>query len=222
MKDKALVKDDFDRIARLADKKWDHNRHYHSYLLKHIGSDMQLSLDIGCGKGEFAILLSQKSQRVVGMDLSEKMLEAARLNAPNDKVKYIQGDIMELELEEGQYDCIASIATAHHLPMRELMEKAKKALRPGGVFMILDLYQEAGLLDKLISAAAVPLNAVMMLAVEGRMRPDQEEMQAWREHGKHDKYLTLREVNALCREVMPGAKVKRHFYWRYSIIWTKK
>lgn len=222
MEDKELIRADFDKIALIKDKEWDHNRHYHKYLLKHLDNNIELSIDIGCGKGEFASQLIEKSNKVIGIDLSDEMIKMARNVNTSEKIDYIAADVMEMELENDKYDCIASIATAHHLPMRELMLKAKTALKQHGTFLILDLYYAGNLLDKLIEGLAVPCNIIMMLAIEGRLRPSKEEIDAWREHGKHDRYLTLKEVKELCNEIMPGAKVKRHFYWRYSIVWKKR
>jgi len=221
MENKALVKADFDKIAMIQEKKWDHNRHYHNYLLKHLGKNLEYALDIGCGKGEFAKALAHRAKKVIGVDLSEQMISMAKADTATDNIEYVLGDVMELELENSKYDCIASIATMHHLPLEEMMRKAKAALKDKGVFMVLDLYQEENILDYLTSAAAIPFNILMMLMIEGRVRPSAEEMNAWREHGKHDRYLTLKQIKAIADQVMPGSKIKRHFYWRYSIIWQK-
>ena len=45
---------------------------------------------------------------------------------------------------------------------------------------------------------------------------------AWDEHGRHDSYLTLSEIRKTCADVLPGASVKRHLLWRYSLIWKKE
>lgn len=221
MENKTIVREDFNRIALIRDRKWDHNRHYHKYLLKHLDKSIGLSLEIGCGKGEFARALAQRSKRVIGIDLSEKMTAIAKALTPDGNIEYLVEDVMEFDLQKEKYDCIASIATAHHLPMKELMAKAKDALRENGTFLILDLYQEEAIWDYIISAFAIPLNILMMLIKEGRLRVSEEEMNAWREHGKSDKYLTLKQVKAITQEIMPGAVIKRHFYWRYSIVWKK-
>lgn len=221
MEDKDIVKSDFDKIAKLKEKKWDHNRHYHKYLLEHVRDNIGLSLDIGCGKGEFAYLLSQKSKKVTGIDLSAEMINAANENKKNEKIDFLIGDIMDFDIGVEKYDCIASIATVHHLPIREFFIKVKESLKESGVFLVLDLYKAETIADYLITAIAFPINTFKMLIMEGRLKPSLEERIAWGEHGKHDQYLTLRQVRTICKEIIPGSKVKRHFFWRYSIVWKK-
>jgi len=45
--------------------------------------------------------------------------------------------------------------------------------------------------------------------------------EAWRQHGEHDRYLTLAQVRQVCARVLPGTHVRRHLLWRYSIVWRK-
>ena len=45
------IQADFDRIALLSSDEWDHNSHYHSFLLKHIPPRCTQALEIGCGTG---------------------------------------------------------------------------------------------------------------------------------------------------------------------------
>jgi hypothetical protein len=33
--------------------------------------------------------------------------------------------------------------------------------------------------------------------------------------------LTYRDVRRLAGRMLPGARYRRHLYWRYSLIWTK-
>jgi hypothetical protein len=33
--------------------------------------------------------------------------------------------------------------------------------------------------------------------------------------------LPLAEIRRICANRLPGAKVKRHLFWRYSLVWRK-
>jgi hypothetical protein len=55
----------------------------------------------------------------------------------------------------------------------------------------------------------------------GRLLPRREVRDAWAAHERHDLYLRMREVHALCDDVLPGARIKKHLLWRYSIVWQK-
>jgi ubiquinone/menaquinone biosynthesis C-methylase UbiE len=130
-------------------------------------------------------------------------------------------DVLAQELSAESFDCVATIATLHHLPVAEALSKFKRALRPGGVLLVLDLFQTEGLFDAAASALAVPLSMGLRLTRHGRLLPPREVRRAWEEHGRHDSYLTLAQVRELCAEMLPGAEVTRHLLWRYSIVWKK-
>lgn len=53
-------------------------------------------LDAGCGSGRVAVELAQRGIDVVGVDVNESMLGAARRRAP--EVTWIEADLAELEL----------------------------------------------------------------------------------------------------------------------------
>ena len=97
----------------------------------------------------------------------------------------------------------------------------KTALKAGGTLVILDLFQVEGLYDTLTSALAVPVSAGLKLIRTGRLRETRDVRDAWAEHGRHDSYLTLSQIQQICAAVLPGAQVRRHLLWRYSITWNK-
>jgi 2-polyprenyl-3-methyl-5-hydroxy-6-metoxy-1,4-benzoquinol methylase len=137
------VQSDFDRIARLDTPAWDHNRHYHPFLLQMLAPRIGEALDIGCGKGDFARLLAARTDRVLAIDLSPEMVRVAReqsLQYPN--IQYQVADVLNWEWSHDRFDCIASIATLHHLPLGGILSRIKQALRPGGKLLVLDLFHQ--------------------------------------------------------------------------------
>jgi hypothetical protein len=46
--------------------------------------------------------------------------------------------------------------------------------------------------------------------------------EAWAEHGRHDTYPTLDEMRRICDGVLPGALIRGHLLWRYSLVWRKE
>ena len=65
---------------------------------------VQSILDLGCGTGNHAIPLAKRGYKVTGVDLSESMLEHARVKVENSKekklLKFIQGDIRSINLKQ--------------------------------------------------------------------------------------------------------------------------
>jgi len=218
----STIQKDFDRIALVSPDGAAHNDHYHNFLLRHLPSNCHDVLEIGCGTGAFARHLAGRSQHVLALDLSPEMIRIARESSeqfPN--IEFQLADVRDQPLPVESFDCIASIATLHHLPFPEILLKMKAALKPGGVLLVLDLFEPAGLLDSLLNLLALPVSAGLRLIHHGRLLPRREVRDAWTAHERHDSYPTMSEVHALCASVLPGAKIKQHLLWRYSIVWQK-
>jgi len=123
---------------------------------------VSLGVDLGCGAGQPTRLAASKfpQARVIGVDASPHMLAWARLRAdPSGPIATRELLPQEgsgcVELRHGlaeatglPNDC-ADFATllfvAHELPLaarREIFKEAKRILRPGGVFAVVDHSQE--------------------------------------------------------------------------------
>jgi ubiquinone/menaquinone biosynthesis C-methylase UbiE len=217
---------DFDRIAQLPDSGgWDHNRQYHDFLLRHLPIHIGAALDIGCGRGEFARLLAKRADHVSGIDLSPVMIELAKVqNGVYPNTTFEVGDVMTMHYPDEAFDCIASIATLHHMPLAPILGRAKRWLKPNGVLLILDLRSSEGA-EMLLDALAFPVNMIYkQLKTAGKSLPrhNHDEIRTvWDAHGREETYLTMREVKAVCRDLLPDAKITRHFFWRYSIVYRK-
>jgi SAM-dependent methyltransferase len=218
----SIIQADFDRLALISADDWNHNDHYQNFLLENVPPRCRLALEVGCGTGAFSRLLARRSKSVLAIDLSPQMIRLARersLRFPN--IRFEVADALRSELPAETFDCIATIATLHHLPMNTMLERLKAALKTGGVLLILDLFEAEGLRDNLTSLLAMPVDVGLRLARTGRMRAPREVRRAWAEHGLHDSYPTMTEVRRACEEILPGARVKKHLLWRYSVIWKK-
>jgi 2-polyprenyl-3-methyl-5-hydroxy-6-metoxy-1,4-benzoquinol methylase len=216
------IQADFDRLAQFSNEGWNHNNHYHDFLLKHIPSNCDEALEIGCGAGEFSRRLSQQSKHVLALDLSPEMIRIAKARSTAQRnIDYQIADVLQWDFPAAHFDCIASIATLHHLPLEDMLLKMKQALKPGGTLLVLDLYQDGLRLGNVIpNIAAMFVSAVYNQVKNGRVQASSEERAAWDEHGHDDVYSTLAEVRR-CDSVLPRAQVKQHLLWRYSLVWKK-
>lgn len=219
---RASIQADFDRIALVSHKDWNHNDHYHSFLLRQLPLRFNSALDVGCGTGAFSRLLAARSDQVLAIDLSPEMIRVARERLANyANIDFRVDDAVTCEFPAGQFDCVASIATMHHLPMESMLLKMKNALRANGTLIVLDLRRAEGLADLLTSVLAIPVSVLLRLARTGRLRQPREVKAAWDQHGKNDVYLTLSQARQACAAALPEAKVRQHLIWRYSIVWKK-
>ena len=219
----SAIQTDFDRIASLEMGGWNHNNHYHDFLLQNVPPGCQKALEIGCGTGSFSRRLAQHSRQVQAVDLSPEMIRIAE--SRSDQFPNIEFRVVNINPRSFPYedlDCIAAIATLHHLPLAEMLARMKDALRPGGVLLVLDLFEPEGLSDTIRDCLAMPVSVGLRLLHNGRMRPSRELREAYAEHARHDSYTTFSQVREICAAILPGARLHKHFFWRYSIVWRKE
>lgn len=85
-------------------------------------------LDFGTGQDRIPDLLRQEGHRVMAVDL------VPPLRPHPDR---ITGDIMEMDLEPGQFDLIYSFQVFEHLPNpRQILGKLLKLVRPEGIVLL--------------------------------------------------------------------------------------
>lgn len=216
------VRAEFDALAAFDGGGWDHNAHYHPFLLRHLAARRDAALEVGCGKGAFARALAERFASVLAIDLSPEMIRIARSRSgAHPNLEYRTGDLSECSLPLASFDCAAAIATLHHLPLPQALETLAAALRPGGVLLVLDLYRPATVSDWLLKLAALPPDLLLNLRAHRRLRPPAAQRRAWAAHARGDVYPTIAEVRSIAKRLMPGAVLRRHLLWRYSLVWRK-
>jgi ArsR family transcriptional regulator len=97
--------------------------------------------DLGCGTGTVTQCLSQFCQRIIAVDASKEMLEAARENlAGQEHIEFRQGSLEKLPIENGELDIALLMLVLHHLPEpKRVLAEAARAVKPGGRVLILDM-----------------------------------------------------------------------------------
>lgn len=101
-----------------------------AYQLQHVPV-----LDVGCGPGFDTYLLRQSGLKVIGLDLSEAMLQIARLEYPG---QYLLADMRRLPLRPGLGGLWVS-ASMLHLPHRDVpatLHEFARVLLPGGLLYL--------------------------------------------------------------------------------------
>jgi ubiquinone/menaquinone biosynthesis C-methylase UbiE len=91
-------------------------------------------LDIGCGPGRDVKIFSDKGFKVVGIDLSKNMIEAAKKRTVNADFKVM--DLMKLEFPDSSFDAEWASAVYLHVPKKDIVKALKEAwrvLKSGGI-----------------------------------------------------------------------------------------
>lgn len=192
---------------------WNHNVHYHDFLLRQLPARVENVLDVGCGHGLFAQRLASCAERVDALDVDPQSLQIARSQTRSSNLRFIEGDFLTVELPEQHYDAITLVASLHHMDLSAALHRAKRLLTRDGTLLVLGLYRERSLLDFAYALAAVPVSIFYK----------------WRNRPTHPRAIqapptlapntSLKEIRAIAAAVLPGAKIRRHLLWRYSLVW---
>jgi SAM-dependent methyltransferase len=90
-------------------------------------------LDVGCGTGRLAAVLSERS-RVWGVDPSPEMLDVARRRAPN--VRFKQAAVETLPFKDGWFERATMWLVVHLVDRAAAFTELRRVLAPGGMLAI--------------------------------------------------------------------------------------
>lgn len=134
-----------DRVARYDEKiPFDPSREI--ALLEEYGlSEEDTVVDFGAGTGVFPVAVAERCDRVVAVDVSETMLDAAREKAQSggvENVEFVHSGIVRYTHDGEPASFVFSKNALHHLPdfwKVEALKTIGATLEPGGVFRFRDL-----------------------------------------------------------------------------------
>jgi ubiquinone/menaquinone biosynthesis methyltransferase len=110
-------------------------------------------LDLACGTGDIAFLLAGKYPhgRIVGLDITEPMLDIARCRNTYPNVRFVNQDMGSLEFASGSVDVISGGYALRNAPdLGTAIGEISRVLKPHGVAAFLDFSKpRTGFLQKL-------------------------------------------------------------------------
>src|SRR5699024_2606600 len=97
--------------------------------------------DLGCGTAVFTEQLSRHVKRVIGVDNSDEMLQAARQNTGDrDNVDLRLGELEEVPVDNGLCDAAICVLVLTYLPQpTAAVSEMLRILKPGGTAVVVDL-----------------------------------------------------------------------------------
>lgn len=108
----------------------------------HLRGDERM-LDLGCGTGHTSLAFAPRVAEVQAIDLTEPMLEQARRLAAErglSNLTFRRGNVEQLPFPDDSFDIVTSRYSAHHYAHPQIaLREAARVLRPGGIFLLLDV-----------------------------------------------------------------------------------
>ena len=197
------------------EKYWNHNTAFHEELVADAKIRGGRVLDIGCGDGLLLQRLAPFAQQVVGIDPDmETILRAQTRLIAVSNVSLVTGDFLAMPVpsQEERYATVICVATLHHMELRNALLKIRQVLAPGGRVLIIGLAADKSIKDIFISGLLfLPIR--FMDRLHGGMQDIGVRIAAPKE--------SLSEIRQMAHEVMPGAIIRRRFYYRYLLSWNK-
>ncbi len=98
-----------------------------------------VALDLACGTGDIAFGLADQGARVVGLDITHRMLELARARPCTPRVAFLAGDMMALPFAAETFDVVTTGYGLRNMPEIEpAIIEIHRVLKPGGLMLSLD------------------------------------------------------------------------------------
>ena len=123
------------------------------------------------------------------------------------------------DLPLGTYDVITAIASLHHLPLDQGLGRLADLVRPGGQLTVVGLARASSWRDYLPALATVPIDPVIgawkALRRSDRRRTPKPPVPL------RNPTTTFAEVADAARRLLPGAALRRHISYRYTLIWQE-
>lgn len=142
----------FDNIAPTYDKlnhrlSWDIDRRWRRKAIEQLSDHRpKTMLDMATGTGDFAILAAKmlKPDKLVGADISEKMMEIGRQKAKAEGlaevITFMKEDCMNLSFADNTFDAItAAFGIRNFQDLDRGLREMCRVLKPGGKLSIVEL-----------------------------------------------------------------------------------
>jgi len=151
------------------------------------------ALDAGCGSGRHTLVLADRFDEVIGIDLSASMIRLATARRPRPNIAYHHTDLLGLCDPDG-FDLVLSVNTLHHLPdLDGALDHLRRLTRPAGLVVLADCV-----------ARRPALPRWWFVGELFGLRTDP----AWLDHLTRDRYLSRAAFECRYAQAFPGARFR--------------
>ena len=203
---------------------WDHNAHFHRWILRSLPDRPTRMLDVGCGRGALLAQLAARAQQVEGIDPDPGMARAAAAlveGLPGARVhRRTLAEHAALPEAASAYDAVIMVASLHHQDLERALSQARALLQPGGHLLVVALVRPTSLPDHLwdlINALSNPLIGL----VEHPRPVRRAELPGPVPMPVRDAGTTMALLRAQARADLPGAVIRRREGFRVTLRWQR-
>lgn len=194
---------------------WNHNVAFHGELVADAGLRGGRVLDVGCGDGLLVHRLAGVCDEVVGIEKDPAAARrAAWRTAGCSRATIRRADVLDPRTRTGLgvFQTVICVAVVHHLPLGTGLRAVSELVAPGGRLLVVGLAANRSAWDWTLSAlSALPIWAASRWHRETRDIgvPVAQARQS------------LGQIRAVAGSLLPGARVRRRFYYRYTLTWDR-
>jgi ubiquinone/menaquinone biosynthesis C-methylase UbiE len=204
---------------------WNHNEHFHGWILRNLPARRHAAVDIGCGTGVLAGKLATHFTHVTGIDRNEGMATAASARLRGfPQVSIHQGDFADFSstARDGGADLITMVAVLHHLDLGDTLARIPRLLAPGGRLLVVGLARADSLADLAFDVASGAANPLMGMIKHPRpARLERRNLDEQPVMPVMDPASTVAEISKAARAQLPGSSIRRRLFFRYTLRWDK-
>lgn len=109
---------------------------YHYELaLAHLRASDRV-LDVACGAGFGVRMIAHGCAQVIGVDIDEQSIAAARAAAGEEGGEYLVADATRMPFADAAFDAVVSFETLEHVPAQPFLDEVRRVLAPGGLLLL--------------------------------------------------------------------------------------
>ena len=199
----------FDRFTRI----WDGiSGSFDDWVLRNLPPHAARAVDLGCGAGRHSVLLAERAERVLAVDVAGRMLDIARTERARPNVDYQLRGVLDVTGREGPFDVVLSVHALHHVgDPAVVLPHVRSLLAPGGRLIVADIVEPGGWGTRQfhVDRAFHDARVVYQLTGDGNAAADVVRLllhPRWLQLAAHDTPLTRAAFHAAYENAFPGAE----------------